>query len=86
MKLIEYVVAGLAGGVLGAVGLAAISAEGSLMEVLSIGVLGYATDVPLLLTAILLGWIGGSFTKSGIGAFLAGMAAPLVFTALRLAF
>lgn len=86
MKWIEHVVAGLVGGALGSIVIAAIGAEGSLVEVLTIGVLSYATNIPLLLSAILLGWIGGTFAKSGIGALLAGIGAPLIFVALRIAF
>ncbi len=86
MKMIEYVVASLVGGALGSIGIATLSAEGSLMEVLAIGVLSYSTNILMLLTSVLLGWIGGSFTKTGLGAILGGIAAPLIFAALRIAF
>jgi len=86
MKWTEYVVAGLVGGALSSIGIALIIAEGSFIELLAVGLLGYTSDIALLLTAVLLGWVGGSIAKSGVGAILGGLAAPLVFAAVNIVF
>jgi hypothetical protein len=86
MKWIEYVVAGLVGGALSSIGIALLVAEGSLIEVMAIGVLSYSSNIAMLATAVLLGWIGGSFAQSGVGAILGGLAAPLVFAAMNIVF
>lgn len=86
MKRIEYLVAGAVGGALGSIGMALLVGQGSLVEVLSAAVLSYVSNIPMLLAAILLGWVAGSVAKSGLGATLGGLAVPLVFVAFDIVF
>ena len=86
MKWVEHVVLGAVGGAVGTMGSALIAVEGNLLERLGTGLSSYATLPALVLSSVLLGWIGGRIIQSDTGAFLGGVAGPLVFFAIQLIF
>ena len=82
MKFVEYILAGGIGGALGAVALSMLNATGDeMLDTLAGGVLGYANDIPVLISALVAGWLGGTFTRSAIGGIVAGLAIPIAFEA-----
>jgi hypothetical protein len=81
MRYLEYFLAGGVGGALGSVGLFLQGRTGETLDLLAGGVLVYANDLSLILSALLAGLITGSFSKSAIGGLIGGLGIPLAFEA-----
>ena len=86
MKWAELVVAGMAGGLVATLAVSLFSFSGSIVDILSAGLSFYVNSYGLILASAAVGWVGGRITQSSGGAFMAGLAVPLIYTVGVLAF
>jgi len=86
MKWAELVVGGMVGGFIATLAVSLFSFSGSLIETLGGGVSFFVNSYWLILASAASGWVGGRFTQSTGGAFMAGLAVPLIYSVIVLAF
>jgi hypothetical protein len=86
MKWAELVVGGMAGGLVATLAVSFFSFSGNIIDILSAGLRFYVNSYGLILSSAALGWLGGRITQSSGGAFMAGLAVPLIYTVAVLAF